>query len=219
MISRDFLTRFFTSIPLIIILILSFKYPIILKIVLIFISIISWFEFKKLISKIFKNIYYKLLMNLFSLIYLSSFSLALFIFISNDEYKTLMSYLFLICIFSDIGGLIFGKVFKGKKLTKISPNKTVSGSIGSFFSSLALAPIYFLFFSNESLINLFIIALFVSLFCQIGDLLISFLKRKANVEDTGNILPGHGGLLDRIDGMLFAIPLGIILLMLLTKGL
>ncbi len=213
--SKDFIKRIITSIPLLIILFLSFQYSNILIIALISVSIISWIEFKALIFKIYKNIYYKLLINIFSLIYLTIFSTIVYLCISQNEYKILMSYLFLVCIFSDIGGLIFGKIFKGRKLTKISPNKTVSGSIGSFILSSILAPIFFFLFADQSIINLLFIALLASLFCQIGDLLISFLKRKAKVKDTGNILPGHGGLLDRIDGMLFAIPLGIIISMLL----
>jgi len=167
----------------------------------------EWLKMNKKNSLKLLGIIYLLATTYFAYLLRDSFGVKIFIFV------------IIICIFTDIGGYIFGKIFKGPKLIKISPNKTVSGSIGSFFSSLALAPIYFLFFSNVSLINLFFIALLVSLFCQIGDLLISFLKRKAKVEDTGSILPGHGGLLDRIDGMLFAIPLGIILSMLLTKGL
>ena len=130
-----------------------------------------------------------------------------------------MNILFLICICicSDIGGLWFGRFFKGKKLTKISPNKTVSGSIGSFLLSLFLVPIFSIFFEYKSnnLTDLILISIFVSFFCQIGDLLISFIKRKAKVKNTGNLLPGHGGLLDRIDGMLIAIPIGILIFNLL----
>ena len=108
---------------------------------------------------------------------------------------------------SDIGGLLFGKVFKGPKLTKISPKKTISGALGSF-----LLPLFFTFFFqfyifNITLLNLIIITFFVSLCSQLGDLFISYLKRKANVKDTSNILPGHGGFLDRIDGIIFTIPL------------
>jgi len=141
------------------------------------------------------------------------FSSLIFSGIMQEDFKMNMVYLFCICIFSDIGGLIFGKIFKGKKLTKISPNKTISGSIGSFILSLTLAPIFY-FLSNSKfsdLLDLVLLSIFVSFFCQIGDLFISFLKRKAKVKDTGNILPGHGGLLDRIDGMLLAIPLGVII--------
>tara|TARA_B100001057_G_scaffold127837_1_gene126800 strand:- start:77 stop:505 length:429 start_codon:yes stop_codon:yes gene_type:complete len=127
-------------------------------------------------------------------------------------YKINLLFLLLICICSDIGGFIFGKTFKGKKLTRISPNKTISGSIGSFILPLILVPIFFYFFSEKfSLLQLFILTVFVSLICQLGDLFISFLKRKANVKDTGDLLPGHGGILDRIDGILFALPFGLIL--------
>ncbi len=218
MISNDMKKRFITSIPLVFLLGLSFTYSYILIISLIFVSIISWIEFKRLINKIFneknpKTKSYKFFLNLLVLIYLLIFSLIVFSGIEQEDFKECMLYLFSICIFSDIGGLLFGKIFKGRKLTKISPNKTISGSIGSFILSLILVPI-FLLLENDKFSNLFyliIITINVSLFCQLGDLLISFLKRKANVKDTGSILPGHGGLLDRIDGMIFAIPLGFII--------
>ena len=113
-----------------------------------------------------------------------------------------------ICIFSDIGGFIVGKIIKGPKLTKISPNKTISGSIGSIcFSFIPLIILnYFLpdIFSFSKTNLLFCIE--ITIVCQLGDLFISFFKRKAKVKDTGKILPGHGGLLDRIDGMIFALP-------------
>ena len=97
----------------------------------------------------------------------------------------------------------------GKKLTKISPNKTIAGSVGSFIFSLI--PLIFLSLTNEiyndiNLAQLFIVSLILSLICQAGDLLISYFKRKAKVKDTGSILPGHGGLLDRIDGLIFVLP-------------
>tara|TARA_Y100000389_G_C17041321_1_gene308286 strand:- start:68 stop:466 length:399 start_codon:yes stop_codon:yes gene_type:complete len=124
-----------------------------------------------------------------------------------------MLYLISICICSDIGGLIFGKTFKGKKLTKISPNKTISGSIGSFLLSLLLIPFFYFWLSDNSnsLIYLIILGIAVSFFCQLGDLFISFLKRKANVKDTGDLLPGHGGILDRIDGIILAVPMGMLI--------
>jgi len=115
-----------------------------------------------------------------------------------------------ICIFSDIGGYVFGKVIGGKKLTKISPNKTISGSLGSFIFSILPALLFNLqnytgVFFEVSSINISF-CLTVSLVCQLGDLLISYFKRLNNVKNTGTILPGHGGLLDRIDGLIFAIP-------------
>lgn len=115
-----------------------------------------------------------------------------------------------ICFFSDIGGYVFGKVIGGKKLTKISPNKTISGSLGSFIFSIL--PVFLFNLQNYtgasfevSSINI-ALCLIISLVCQLGDLLISYFKRLNKVKDTGTILPGHGGLLDRIDGLIFAIP-------------
>ena len=115
-----------------------------------------------------------------------------------------------ICAFSDIGGFFIGKLIGGKKLTKISPNKTISGSVGSFiFSTIPI-----LFFNSENFmflnfkisLNTIIFVLIVSLSCQIGDLVISYFKRLNKIKDTGNILPGHGGILDRIDGIILSIP-------------
>ena len=120
-------------------------------------------------------------------------------------------FIVIICIFTDIGGYVFGKIFKGPKLTRISPNKTYSGTIGSFLLSLPAGMIYNNYLGNESKfldpLILLLLILFISLISQIGDLIISFFKRKAKIKDTGKILPGHGGLLDRIDGLIFVIPI------------
>ena len=132
------------------------------------------------------------------------------------QYVGLNFFLFLIivCIFTDTGGYIFGKIFKGTKLTKISPKKTYSGVIGSFLLSLLFGLIYIKYFGQKSKILLetdpiFIIflILFISLVSQIGDIIISYFKRKAKLKDTGKILPGHGGFLDRIDGIVFVMPI------------
>ena len=126
-------------------------------------------------------------------------------------------FLLSICFFSDIGGYVIGKSIGGKRLTKISPKKTISGSIGSFsFSILALLLFYNYDQYDYSLsINNFLFCLIISLVCQLGDLFISYLKRKAKIKDTGNILPGHGGLLDRVDGIIFAVPFAYLLLKLI----
>ena len=125
-----------------------------------------------------------------------------------------MVFILLICIFSAIGGYVVGKSVGGKKLTKISPNKTISGSIGSFIFSLAPIFIYNVYDDNkyQITINMILLSVFISLVCQIGDLIISYFKRKAKIKDTGSVLPGHGGILDRIDGILFGLPLGLLLL-------
>ena len=120
----------------------------------------------------------------------------------------------LICISTDIGGFVFGKIFKGPKLTKISPNKTYSGMIGSFFLSIISALFYTnyygLIYWTDNL--LLITVILISSVSQIGDLTVSYFKRISKIKNTGKIIPGHGGLLDRIDGMLFAIPFAFIFL-------
>ncbi len=120
----------------------------------------------------------------------------------------------IVCIFTDIGGYIFGKTFKGPKLIKISPKKTYSGLIGSFLISLFFGLIYIKYLGQKSRILLetdpifmILLILFISLVSQIGDLIISYFKRKAKLKDTGKILPGHGGFLDRIDGIIFVMPI------------
>ena len=110
---------------------------------------------------------------------------------------------------------VFGKFFEGPKLSKISPNKTIAGSIGSIFlSSITLIIIIYFFTKNFELYNLFI-AIITSVSCQLGDLFFSYLKRKSKLKDTGNLLPGHGGVLDRVDGILLGMPIGFITLLLL----
>ena len=116
----------------------------------------------------------------------------------------------IICVSTDIGGYVFGNIFKGPKLTRISPNKTYSGVIGSFLLSLIFTNLFFDFLSNvetfEFTKEMFLFILLVSLVSQIGDIIISYFKRKSKIKDTGTIIPGHGGILDRIDGMIFALP-------------
>ena len=116
----------------------------------------------------------------------------------------------IICVSTDIGGYIFGNIFKGPKLTKISPKKTYSGVIGSFLLSLIFTNLFLDFLSNvetfEFTKEMFLFILLVSLVSQIGDIIISYFKRKSKIKDTGTIIPGHGGILDRIDGMIFALP-------------
>ena len=144
----------------------------------------------------------------------------------NSQGFEIFIFVILISIFTDLGGYIFGKTFKGPKLTKISPNKTYSGFIGSFMVSLIGGLIYLEYFPGTLFrsylagyatyieYNLFIllIILIFSLISQIGDLIISYFKRQAKIKDTGNILPGHGGLLDRIDGIIFTVPFSYIIL-------
>ena len=209
--------RIITSLFLTSLLILMFFYSFVMIISLIIIAMITWIEFYALISKILKkntikDKFLKFLYKLISLLYLSL--LVYFIFSIESYYLNLKIYLLysvLVAIMSDIGGLVFGRIFKGKKLTKISPNKTISGSIGSLIFPILLIPFYYESLLIENLLSIFIITIAISTISQLGDLFISLLKRKAKVKDTSDILPGHGGILDRIDGIIFAIPVGIYL--------
>ena len=213
----DIKKRIITSIFLISLLLLMFFYSYIMIISVIIISMIAWIEFYALISKIFKKneIKHKILRFLCkatSLFYLSTLVYLIFLIESDHlNLKIYFLYSVLVAIMSDIGGLVFGKIFKGKKLTKISPNKTISGSIGSLIFSIGLIPFNYGTLFNENLLSIFVITIVISIISQLGDLFISFLKRKAKVKDTSDILPGHGGILDRIDGIIFAIPVGIFL--------
>ena len=202
----NLIKRIFTSIILLLILFCSIFINKNLWLVLLLISsIICFIEFRNLINKMFSKIHYIFLSNILSLLYI-----IIFVYCSYNIYNSppyLLIFTLLICIFSDTGGYVIGKTIGGKKLTKISPNKTISGSIGSFVFSLIPAII---FLNLDNSLDFFVIifsALVISFICQCGDLLISILKRIAKVKDTGSVLPGHGGLLDRIDGILFVIPL------------
>jgi len=209
--------RILTSILLIFLLIGMIYYSYIMIVSLIVIAVISWIEFYTLILKIFKkNIlkekFFRFFYKALSLFYLSGLVYLIFAIISvHSNLKIYLLYSVLVAILSDIGGLVCGKIFKGKKLTKLSPNKTISGSIGSFIFSILLIPFFYKGEIDQSLLNILLITIIISLTSQLGDLFISFLKRKAKVKDTSNLLPGHGGVLDRIDGIIFAIPLGIFL--------
>ena len=180
---------------------------------LIIISFICWIEFVSLLKKIFnkKKVIMLNLLKFITLTYLALFTF--FTFYLNVNSKYILIFFIIVCAFSDVGGYVVGKTFGGKRLTKISPNKTWSGMFGSFLFSIIPATIFYIIFFaiNDHfplihfLKNVFL-SLYLSLVCQMGDLFISYFKRLAKVKDTGNILPGHGGLLDRIDGLLFAIP-------------
>ena len=116
-------------------------------------------------------------------------------------------FIFLICVSTDIGGYVFGKFFKGPKLIKISPNKTYSGMIGGYLLSLIFLSIFMDWINSAINMDWFIVTILISTVSQIGDIIISYFKRLSKIKDTGKIIPGHGGLLDRIDGMIFAFPI------------
>ena len=202
--------RILTSIPLLILLTCTIYNNIILVFSLYVISAILIYEFSNILIKIFKgnkkNLF--IFLNLF-ILYVCLFTSQVYFFLSGEFENKQNVFLFIlsICIFTYIGVYIFGKIFKGKKLTSISPNKTYAGMIGSFICSLIICMLFIIYFHFS--INLIIFTLLISLVSQSGDLFVSYLKRKANIKDTGKFLPGHGGLLDRLDGIIFAVPVGI----------
>ena len=224
--SENLLNRLITSIILLLLLLfINFSHQYIFILSILILGTIVCLEANKLFSKLLftkknKNDPLKKYNNKFFILNILTFCYIFFIFcnFSYEIYRSEGSVFFLyvvsICFFTDIGGYVFGKIIGGKKLTKISPNKTISGTIGSFI--FCILPL--LMFSNLKHLDLelsqnnIMFCFLLSLISQIGDLFVSYLKRKAKIKDTGQVLPGHGGLLDRVDGIIFAIPFSYFLL-------
>ena len=214
--TKNLKKRIATSLILLFLLSLMFIKNFIFIYCLIVIGVISILEFIKINLIIFEKnrVYYSLIIFLF-ISYIFFTFLALIAFSLLFNFKIFIFLILLICIISDVGGYVFGKIFKGPKLTKISPKKTISGSIGSFLSSSIIPFLLINFLTNSINFDILILGFLISLGCQLGDLFFSYLKRKSSLKDTGNFLPGHGGVLDRIDGMLLGIPTGFIILLLI----
>lgn len=211
----NFLKRFLTSIFLIILIFLIFIYNYILVFSLLILGIFSFLEFSNISKKITKSASKNLLMNIIFLNYVFVFSVSFYFFSNSFSTKIILFLILMSCISSDIGGYVFGKILKGRKLTKLSPNKTISGAIGSVvLSCLTISLLFYLMTKNFNYL-IITIGILTSLGCQIGDLFFSFLKRKAKVKDTGNFFPGHGGVLDRLDGIFLGVPTGYLSLILL----
>ena len=164
---------------------------------LIFILFAGMYE----LFSVFKKI--KSILLLSSILILSLFS----IYYLSERADLLLYFVIGVTVSSDIGGYVFGKIFKWKKLTKISPKKTISGVFGSYFFSIIFLFIWSEFYSSASQVNIktFLITIIFSTVSQIGDLIISYFKRQDKIKDTGKILPGHGGIFDRIDGLMFVV--------------
>ena len=206
----ELIKRLFTSLVLISLLFLSIINIYVLAIFLIICFFQIIYECYFLLKRNFKNNKkFKLyLLTLLSIIYIAYFNIQIFVtFLNNNSSELILLYFIITtCVFTDIGGYIFGKIFRGKKLTKISPNKTYSGLIGSFILSLIFTIIFFINYLDIE--KIILMSLIISSVSQLGDIFISYIKRNAKVKDTGDILPGHGGILDRFDGLIFALPFG-----------
>ena len=228
--SQNLLKRIITSIVLLLLLIvINFSHQYIFILSILILGVIICIEANNLFSKLLKinknkqkHIIEKFNFK-FLILNITTFCYIFFIFcnfsyeIHRSETPIFFLYIISICFFTDIGGYVFGKIIGGKKLSKISPNKTISGTVGSFI--LSIVPL--LFFINFDVMDLdynlknLIFCLLVSLISQLGDLFISLIKRKAKSKDTGNLLPGHGGILDRVDGIIFAVPFSYFLIKLI----
>tara|TARA_A100000164_G_C21857767_1_gene748481 strand:- start:624 stop:1313 length:690 start_codon:yes stop_codon:yes gene_type:complete len=220
-VSKNLFKRVITSIILLSLLFfVNFSHQIIFIIFILILGLIVCFEtnkiFLKLISQHSSRANYttkKFNLNLL-ILNLITFCYVFFIFcnfsyeIHRLEGSIFFLYVICICFFTDIGGYVFGNIIGGRKLTKISPNKTISGTIGSFIFSIIPLIIFFIlgYLDIEFSLKNITFCLLISVISQLGDLSVSYLKRKAKIKDTGNILPGHGGVLDRIDGIIFAVP-------------
>ena len=219
--SKNLQKRIITSIILLSLLFfVTFSHQLIFILTILILCTFIYIETNKIISKLLrakylkKKIFFKKFIYLFLILNLLTFCYIFLIFgsFSYQIYSlngaVFFIYLLSICFFTDIGGYIFGNIIGGKKLSKISPNKTISGSIGSFIFSFF--PLFFFLIIDNSYLELnfnnILFCFLISLISQLGDLFVSFFKRKAKIKDTGKILPGHGGILDRVDGIIFAIP-------------
>ena len=215
MTSSNLTKRIMTSLTLIFLVLIMFNINYFLVFSLLIIGTLSIIEFCSITKKIFTNKVYILFSNFFFISYIFLFCILFFYFSNLIILKIILFTLLLGCVASDIGGYITGNLVKGPKLTKISPNKTISGAIGSLiFTSLLILSLYY-FYTNSIKPSVLIVCLTTSIFCQLGDLFFSYLKRKSKIKDTGNFLPGHGGILDRVDGILFGIPIGFLTLILI----
>ena len=228
--SQNLLKRIITSIFLLsLFLFINFSHKNIFIISILIIGLIICLEANNLFSKFLNNKYSKkssainklnikfIMLNIITFFYVFFVFCNLSYEIHSSESPIFFLYVISVCFFTDIGGYVFGKTIGGKKLSKISPNKTMAGSVGSFILSIIplIIVINFNYIDLElNPINI-IFCLLISLISQIGDLFISLIKRKSKVKDTGNLLPGHGGFLDRMDGIIFAVPFSYILIKLL----
>ena len=227
MMSQNLLQRLITSIILLSLLIfINFSHQYIFLLSILIIGLIVCLEANNLYSNLLaksysKKVFFTNRLNIkFIILNIVTFCYIFFIFcnLTYEIYKSegplFFLYVISICFFTDIGGYVFGKIIGGKKLSKISPNKTISGTVGSFIFSII--PLIVVLNFNDldlefNLINI-VFCFLISVISQLGDLFISFIKRKAKIKDTGKLLPGHGGVLDRLDGIIFAIPFSYFLL-------
>lgn len=215
MISTNTKYRITTSLILIFLIFLMIKSILFLTYMLIIFGILSALEFNKITNKIFDKKLFKFILNFLFIFYISFFCFLFFFFSSFIQTKIILYIIIFGCIASDVGGFVVGRALKGPKITKISPNKTYAGFFGSLIFTILIVTLLIFLLNNIFSIYTLFISVIISISCQIGDLFFSYLKRKAKIKDTGSFLPGHGGILDRIDGILFSLPISFLSIILI----
>ena len=208
--SKELLKRFLSSLVLItLVIIIIIQGGIIFNLFLLicfFLTLFEWHKMSRKYNHYIPGIFF-LIFSYFSIYYLTNQI--------NNDYSYFL-FILLICISTDIGGYVAGKIIKGPKLSKISPKKTYAGMIGSFLLSIIFSNFFLEIFVLDNTIymslEILIFVISVSAISQIGDLIVSYFKRISKIKDTGKLIPGHGGILDRIDGMIFAFPFSFIII-------
>ena len=198
---NNFKKRFFVSLlafPLIYILLYQ---KLLFNLLILIVFLFCLYEWNKIFKK--RNPIFFL-----GLLILLVFLFSLIRIYNIEDFNLKFLWLILITWLTDIGGYIFGKLFGGPKLVKISPNKTWAGALGSLILSQLAFLIFFLDNSYKFNVAIIFIQIFLSIVGQIGDILMSYIKRKNNKKDTSNFIPGHGGFLDRVDGLIWIIIIG-----------
>ena len=212
----NFKSRLITSLALLIMIYFIFTFNFLLLYFLLVFGTFAIIEFFNISKKIKSNKFINFTQNLVFVLFVFLFCSLFFLLTNSFQTKVILFIFLLGCVASDIGGFVVGKIFKGPKLTNISPKKTLSGAFGSILFFIIIINLLFFYIFQSYSLNLLLIAIFTSIGCQLGDLVFSFLKRKAKIKDTGNILPGHGGVLDRVDGIFLGLPTGFITLMIIN---
>ncbi|CEK09695.1 phosphatidate cytidylyltransferase [Legionella hackeliae] len=163
---------------------------------------------------------YPWVVNLAGLLVLPLFAQSMIKIHAEEQGKAFILYLLVLIWAADIGAYLTGKKFgRHKLIPAVSPGKTIEGSLGGFILSLLIAVAGYFYFQPQTPLIWFCIAAATALISILGDLFISILKRRAKLKDTGHLLPGHGGVLDRLDSLIAASPLFYWGLRLLTPGL
>jgi len=201
----NFKKRFFISLLAFPIIYILLYQKIFSNILIVIVCLLCTYEWNKIFNK--KNYIYIL-----GLLILSFFFLSLIKIYNLHDYNLKFLWLILIAWLTDIGGYVFGKLFGGPKLIKISPNKTWSGAFGSLILSQFAFLIFFLDANYKLKFNIFILQILLSIIGQLGDILMSYIKRVNNKKDTSNFIPGHGGFLDRVDGLIWIFIFGYFLI-------